>query len=368
MALEMDFRLERGDFSLELSLTTNEKVTGLIGPSGSGKTTILMALIGILRPRSGYIRILGESELFNAEKGVSLPIEKRRLGVVFQDNLLFPHLNVRDNLLFGYRRTDPANRRLEPEEIFDLLDLRRLLERGVQSLSGGEQRRVAIGRALLTSPSMLLLDEPLTGLDANLRDRILAYLLRLKSELSIPMVYVSHSFADISAVCDKVALIDVSLDERHHKHSAVRSLKNPREAFTEAGVMLKAGPIETIIEGRIENVDKAAGYTLVRSGALELYVTGTPGLAGNKCYVTVSADDIILALGQPPRISSRNVWRGRIEAIEKFEEQTLVTVDVGRRIRTVLTAESARELELVPGGEVFVIVKANSLRSVVVGA
>ncbi|MFH1070585.1 MAG: molybdenum ABC transporter ATP-binding protein [Candidatus Glassbacteria bacterium] len=367
MALEMDFRLQRGDFSLEAALSSREKVTGLVGPSGSGKTTILMSLIGILRPQSGYIRILGESELFCAERGISVPIEKRRLGVVFQENLLFPHLNVMDNLLFGYRRTPADKRRLEPDEIYDLLDLRRLLLRGASSLSGGEQRRVAIGRALLTSPSMLLLDEPLTGLDAALRDRILAYLLRLKSELSIPMVYVSHSFADITAICDQVALIDVEVDERHHKHSKISSLKKPHAAFADLSGVVRAGPIETIIEAVVERVDKTAGYAQVRSGPLELFVTDTSGSPGQKCFVTIGGEDIILSLGELPRLSSRNVWRGRVLDLESYQERTIVSVDVGRQIRTVLTGESARELELKPGLEVHVIVKANSLRAVMVG-
>ena len=366
--IDLDFQLQRGPFTLDVSLSSDSRVTGLIGPSGGGKTSLIMALIGILKPSRGSIGIRGQHEFFNSARGVNLPIEKRRLGVVFQENLLFPHLNVKENLLFGYKRTDPALRRLQPEEIFELLDLGTQLDRGVGNLSGGEQRRVAIGRALLTSPCLLLLDEPLTGLDVNLRDRILAYLLRLKKELSIPMIYASHSFNDISTVADSVALLTVETNEHNRKHSRVSRLGHPLDILSEAAKVVSIGSIETVIEGEIVSTNPLTGHSVVHSEGLEMYVSPDNKTPGSRCYVTIRADDIIISVGEPPKLSSRNVWAGTIKAFENFQNTVVVTIDVGHRIRAALTEESVRELGLAEGMKVHAIVKAKSLRTVVLGS
>lgn len=365
--IELDLQIHLGNFTLDARLSSGDQVTGMIGPSGSGKTTLLMALAGITRPARGSIGIKGGEVFFDSERGINLPIEKRRIGVVFQDNLLFPHLSVGENLLFGYNRTEPERRKLHPQEICELLDLGLLLERGVGELSGGEARRVAIGRALLTSPCLLLLDEPLTGLDVKLRDRILAYLLRIKSELFIPIVYVSHSYSDISAIADSVALLNVENDSHSHKHSRVAALGHPHDIIAEAEKVVSIDPIETVIPGEIVTTDPEAGYSVVRGEGLEMHVSPDEKAPGRQCYVTVRADDIILSVGEVPRLSSRNVWSGKIEKIERLRNANVVTLDVGCKIRAAVTSEAVRELGLEPEKTVHAIVKAKSLRSVVIG-
>jgi molybdate transport system ATP-binding protein len=365
--IELDFELRRGAFTLEAKLAVREKATGLIGPSGSGKTTLLLALAGILKPRRGVIRLTGERDFFDSSRGSDRPGEKRRVGVVFQENLLFPHLNVRDNLLFGYRRTDPALRRLRPEEVFDLLGLGDLLERGVGSLSGGEARRTAIGRALLASPCLLLLDEPLTGLDLALRDRVLACLLRLKNELSIPMLFVSHRFSDLAAVADTLALLAVEPGPEGGRLARVSPLGPPYEKLVEAGRVASLGPLETVIPGVALESPPGAGYSVVLGEGLRMYVS-TAGIApGTRCYVTLRADEVILAQGELPKLSSRNVWPGRVETVRRLDGVVVVTLDVGPRILAEVTGEAARDLDLAPGIEVRAIVKARSLRATALG-
>jgi len=364
--IELDILVRRDGYSLEAAITSHGRVTGLIGPSGSGKTTILSALTGILRPVSGRIGAPGGQVYFDSARGVDVPVERRRLGVVFQDNLLFPNLNVHDNLLFGYRRTPPDKRRMQPEEVFSLLDLGALLERSPAALSGGEARRVAIGRALLTSPVMLLLDEPLTGLDGPLRDRVLAYLLRLKQELSIPMIFVSHRFEDIFHLADSVALLEVRRNEGGTKMARVATTGEPRAVIAEAEKVVGIGPLETIIPGTVVESGSGSGCSLVQGKDLRMHVASSHA-PGARCYVTLRADEIILARQTPPALSSRNVWKGIVLEVKELEHTTVVTVDVGERLSVEVTREAVHELELAAGADVYAIVKARSLRAVEFG-
>jgi molybdate transport system ATP-binding protein len=364
--IELDILIRRDGYRLEAAFTSQARVTGLIGPSGSGKTTLLSALAGILRPVSGRIAAPGGRVYFDSARGVDVPVERRRLGVVFQENLLFPNLNVRDNLLFGYRRTPPDERRLQPEEICSLLDLRPLLERSTAALSGGEARRVAIGRALLTSPVMLLLDEPLTGLDGPLRDRVLAYLLRLKQELSIPMIFISHRFQDVFCLAGSVALLEVEHSPDGTRTARVAAQGEPHAVLAEAEKVVGSGPLETIIPGTVIESGAGSGCSLVQGQGLRMHVASSHA-PGARCYVTLRADEIILARQRPPALSSRNVWKGSVLEVKYLEHTTVVTVDVGAQISVEVTREAVRELELIAGADVYAIVKARSLRTVELG-
>jgi molybdate transport system ATP-binding protein len=192
MKIEADIALRRGTFSLAAKFESDAGVTVLFGRSGSGKTTLLNAIAGLARPDSGRIAIDGEV-FFDSKAGISVPVQKRRLGYVFQDGLLLPHLSVRQNLGYGRFFTSEADRYVDFDRVVTLLDLAGLLERRPRHLSGGEKQRVAIGRALLASPRVLLMDEPLASLDAARKGEILHYVERLRDEMHIPIVYVSHA-------------------------------------------------------------------------------------------------------------------------------------------------------------------------------
>jgi molybdate transport system ATP-binding protein len=191
-------------FELDARFKAGSGVTALFGPSGSGKSTILGLIAGTLRPKSGSIR-LGGRTLADAASGVFLPPERRRIGIVFQDHLLFPHLTVRKNLLFGHRRKD--SRAIEFQRVVDILEIGELLDRLPGTLSGGQRQRVSLGRAILRGPEMLLMDEPFVALERGLKDRILAYLAKAVLEWHIPTLFVSHDRADVKRLADKLVVI-----------------------------------------------------------------------------------------------------------------------------------------------------------------
>ena len=194
-------------FALECEADFASGRVAIFGPSGSGKTTILDAVAGLTQPDAGEVRIAGET-VFSSELRCNLPPEKRRIGYVFQDSALFPHMSVRDNILYGHRLTAAERRKLRPGQLVELLALGALLDRSVTGLSGGERQRVALARALATSPDLLLLDEPLAALDVGFRGTIIRYLKRITRELGTPIVYVSHSMSEVMALAEDVLVVD----------------------------------------------------------------------------------------------------------------------------------------------------------------
>jgi molybdate transport system ATP-binding protein len=201
--IELDIQLTQGTFRLDVTATFNGKATAIFGPSGSGKTTTLDAIAGLRAPDRGVIRIDGRA-LFSSKERVNLPSHQRRVGYVPQDVALFPHMNVRLNLLYGrHPGTSPPL-----ERVVSMLEIESLVDREVGALSGGERQRIALGRALMSGPSLLLLDEPLAAVDVPLRRRILPYLQRVRDELHLPIVYVSHDREEVKRLADYVVLLE----------------------------------------------------------------------------------------------------------------------------------------------------------------
>lgn len=203
--LTLDLTLVQDAFTLDVHDTASVEVLGLFGPSGSGKTSLLEAMAGLRRPTRGEIRV-ADRVLFSSTAGVDVPPRERRIGYVPQDGLLFPHLSVRDNIQYGRRETGET--REELHAVAGMLEVDGLLDRRVQKLSGGERQRVAIARALMIRPALLLLDEPLAAVDRERRDRILPYLLRIRRELHVPLVYVTHDAGELSAIADRVLMLE----------------------------------------------------------------------------------------------------------------------------------------------------------------
>lgn len=205
--LELDIRLHHAAFRLEIACRLTARTTGVFGPSGAGKTTLLGALAGLIRPDAGRIVLDGEV-LFDRSRRIHRPPHRRRIGFVFQDDRLFPHYTVRDNLAYGQRLLRRERRRFQLDEVVEILELGGLLDRAVHNLSGGERRRVTLGRALLASPRLLLLDEPLSGLDQGRKHQILPFLRRVQTETQIPILLVSHDLAEILHLTDDMLILD----------------------------------------------------------------------------------------------------------------------------------------------------------------
>lgn len=204
--IEINVKLGRKQFVLDVNYQFTERVTGLFGPSGAGKSTLLNIIAGLIQADSGRLLIDGNC-LFDKQEGINVPIHQRQIGLVFQENRLFPHYTVQDNLTYGLKLREKQYQQVSVEKIVTLLEISHLLAQRPHQLSGGEKQRVAIGRALLSSPRLLLLDEPLASLDARLKAQILPFLKKITEEIHTPMIYVSHSIEEIQQITDHIVLM-----------------------------------------------------------------------------------------------------------------------------------------------------------------
>lgn len=203
MNLDVSVRKQVGTFHLKAEFKVMGKRIGIFGPSGSGKSTLMLLLSGLLKPDEGYI-LLDGVPLFESKKRIHVPPEKRRIGVVFQQAHLFPHMSVKRNLMYGYKRISVSDRKIEPVSLIEVLSLGPLLDRNVSKLSGGERQRVALGRTMLACPRLILMDEPLTGLDQDMKYQIIPYLKRVLDEFDVPLMFISHSLKEMRLMTDKV--------------------------------------------------------------------------------------------------------------------------------------------------------------------
>ncbi|WP_341678917.1 molybdenum ABC transporter ATP-binding protein [Niveibacterium sp. SC-1] len=356
--LEVRCQLAHPGFELDVDLVLPGRgVIGIFGRSGSGKTSLLRTVAGLSRPQHARVMIEGECWQDDA-RGICLPTHRRPLGYVFQEASLLPHLSVRGNLEYGYKRVQAAARSVPCDQAVELLGVGHLLGRAVQGLSGGERQRVAIARALLTSPRMLLMDEPLGALDAQSRAEILPYLERVHEALSIPLLYVSHAMDEIARLADHLVLME------HGRAVASGPLETllarldlPLARERDAGV---------VVSGHIGAVDEGYGLSRIDFGGGSLWVGGTHGL-GSAARARVLARDVSVALEPPHRSSILNVLEARIverrdEDAERTSLRLLLGVDTnGTALLARLTRRSADVLALQPGMPVWAQVKSVAL-------
>ncbi len=352
--LTLRLRRRLGAFEFDVDLGCSAAVTAVFGRSGSGKTSLLDMVAGLLRPEEGRVELDGEV-LYDAAEGIDLPPEARRLGYVFQQDLLFPHLSVGDNLRFGYDLLPAAERRFEPGRIAELLEIGPLLERRSQNLSGGERQRVALGRALLVSPRLLLMDEPLASLDQGLKSRIIPYLRHVRSDLGIPVLYVSHSVAEILELTNQVIVLDQGRAIAHGDFFRIASDPQVLPLVDEFG-------FENVLPVEIAASDQATGVCRARCAGQDLRIPYCDRPVGTRLFVGLRADDVILTRMAPEGLSVRNALAGKVTEIAEVGATRLVYIDVGHRIAAKVTPEAVEELGLAPGQPVFCLMKTHSLR------
>lgn len=349
--LDVDVRRRFGNFALDVRFSVEPGgITALFGRSGSGKTSAVNLIAGLARPDEGRI-VLDGRVLFDSQQGIDLPPEQRHLGYVFQEGRLFPHLNVAGNLAYGMRRTPEPERRIGFDHVVDLLGLRPFLKRRPADLSGGEKQRVAIGRALLVSPRVLLMDEPLASLDASRKNEILPFIERLRDELRLAVVYVSHFMEEIVRLADTVVLLSDG------RVAAVGPLD---EVMSRLDLRPLTGRYEagSVLMVTVESHDEAFGLTHLAFEGGRLCVPRVRLPVGETLRVRVRARDVSLALERPSNISILNAFPGTVTEIAADIDQADVLVDVGSPLWARISAKSVHDLGLEVGTPVYALVKA----------
>jgi molybdate transport system ATP-binding protein len=347
----------RDGFTLDANFEApTPAVVALFGRSGCGKTTTINIISGLLGAEEARVELDGRV-LEDTRTGIRVPPEQRRIGYVFQDGRLFPHMSVVLNLRYGLKRTQAARQTIGFDQIVALLGLEALLQRRTYELSGGERQRVSLGRALLSQPALLLLDEPLAALDAARREEVLPYLERLRDNLSIPMVYVSHQFDEVLQLATHVVLLDAGRVVAQGSLNDVSLVPALRDIV---------GPdsVGAVLDGVVTRVDTSGGMADLRVGTGTLNVSVRDVAVGAHVRVQLLARDIILGTEAPRGLSVRNELRGVIvEMGEDAEDTVLVTVNVGgANVLSRVTRGAVASLGLRMGLSVWVLVKAVSTR------
>ncbi|MCE8024230.1 molybdenum ABC transporter ATP-binding protein [Billgrantia aerodenitrificans] len=353
MSLACEFRLERGDFVLDARMTLPERgVTALFGRSGSGKTTLLRCLAGLERAR-GWLTV---NDCRWQDDQRFLPVHRRPLGYVFQEASLFPHLRVRDNLRYGYRRVPADRRRVDFDETVRLLGVEALLERYPQALSGGQRQRVAIARALLASPRLLLMDEPMASLDATSKAEILPYLERLHDHLEIPLVYVSHALEEVARLADHMVLLEAG---------RVLAAGPLQELLTRSDLPLAhADNAAAVLEAQVLEYDAGQQLVTLGCGDVRLRVSREQAPTGSRLRLSVRANDVAISLSPARDSSVLNCLPARVAGIDDDPHpgHRLVHLSLGdQTLLARIPREAVERLALAPGMAVHAQVRARAL-------
>lgn len=355
MSLDVDLSHRLGSFALEARFRADPGLTALFGPSGGGKTAILNLIAGLSRPERGRVVADGEV-LLDTARGRFVPRHRRRIGYVFQEARLFPHLSVRRNLLYGRWFAPRGLPREDLDRVVTLLGIGHLLERRPSRLSGGETQRVAIGRALLAGPRLLLLDEPMAALDAARRDEILPYIERLRDESRIPVVYVSHSIGEVARLANTVVLVG---EGRVAAAGPVADILGRPELAAIVGED-EAG---AVFEAEVAGHDEAHHLSMLRCGLGTIVIPQLDAAPGTSVRLRIRARDVIVALRPPEGMSALNVLAGTIRQVRASGPASMeLRLDCGGiSILAAITRRSCEALALSVGMSVYAIAKTVAL-------
>lgn len=343
-------------FELNVTLTAPPGITMLFGASGSGKTTLLRCLAGLTTPDSGHVAV-GDRVLFDSNTGVNVPVQDRHIGYVFQQAALFPHLSVRDNIGYGLHRISADERQQRIAAVAESFRISALLDRQSAQVSGGERQRAALARALVTEPSLLLLDEPLSALDHAIQSRIMDDLRRSNETRRIPMLYVTHSHREVYTLGERAFVMD---------GGRVIASGTPHEVLDhpERGVLANLAGFENVFDATLVQRRERAGTMECRidGSATELEVPLNQSAVGQRIRIAIRAGDILIANEEPRGLSARNVLRGRLVDLTAHGPTMVAVVDAGQRFIVHLTPGGVASLNLTPGDHLWLIVKTYSCR------
>ncbi|MGI9426784.1 MAG: molybdenum ABC transporter ATP-binding protein [Hyphomicrobiaceae bacterium] len=359
--IEVKFETQLAGTSFDVAFSApGEGVTALFGRSGAGKSVIMETLAGGHQPATGHVRV-NDDTFIDTDKGHLLPVHQRRIGYVFQDSRLFPHLSVKSNLLYGFKRAK-GRRFVEIDHAVALLGLEDLMQRRPHRLSGGERQRVAIGRAILSQPAILLMDEPLSSLDPPRKAELLPYIERLRDDLRIPIVYISHDFNEVMRLADYLVVVDHG---RVAKHGPLLELASDPDLSPLIG-RFEAG---AVIACKIEAHDRANDLTRLVFAGHRLTVPFVDSDIGTEVRVRLRARDVAVALSEPQDTSIANRLQGTlVELIARDGPFVDAGIDVGGTIiRALLTRASAQRLQLSPGQSLWVLIRVVAMDSRSVG-
>ncbi|MHA6267000.1 molybdenum ABC transporter ATP-binding protein [Aliiroseovarius sp. CAU 1755] len=349
-ALSVHLQKEMAGFALDIGFDAPSGLTVLFGASGSGKTSVIDAVAGLNRAASGRVA-LGDTVLMDSATGLHVPTHLRRLGYIFQDARLFPHMTVRRNLNFARTVSRAPADPTEFDRVVDMLGLSHLLARRPARLSGGEKQRVAIGRALLARPKLILADEPLAALDDARKAEILPYFERLRDESDVPILYVTHSAPEVARLATTVVALDAGRVIR--QGSAAEVLGDP--SFAPGGDRAMGAVIEARVKTHHDD-----GLTELDAGGLPLLLPHVAQSPGNRLRLRIAAQDVILSKTRPEGMSALNILPGTIADIRMGDGPgAVVSLDTAAgRVLARLTKRSVHSLELRQGSEVFAVVKS----------
>jgi molybdate transport system ATP-binding protein len=342
-----------GGFELDVAFVVRRGITILFGASGAGKTTLLDCIAGITLPDSGQV-IIGDRALFDSEHRINVPIRSRNIGYVFQDLALFPHLNVESNVAYGLAGVHPQEREQRIGKALDALGIAALRKRPPAQLSGGERQRVALARALVTQPSLLLLDEPLAALDLPIRMKIADDLRRSIQNLTIPVLYVTHSRDEVLMLGERLLVLE---------QGRVIAQGTPHEVLSapQSETVAQLAGFENLFDAEVTSLHRDRGTMTCRIGeALEIETPLVRAEPGTKLRLGISAGDILLATSAPVGLSARNILPGKLLSLSQRDAIIVARVDCGVELSVHLTLGARDSLELAPGRQVWVIVKTHS--------
>ena len=342
-------------FVLDVSLEAPPGITILFGPSGAGKSMLLDCLAGLVRPDGGTIAISSENVLFDSAMHIDVPPQKRRIAYVFQSLALFPHLTVEQNVAYGLRDIVEQDRRARVEQILDAFRIATLRNQKPSQISGGEKQRTALARSLVTNPRVLLLDEPLTGLDAELKASIVQDLRAWNAKNRIPILYVTHSREEVDALGERVIAIDNGHVVSHGAPMEV--LDAPRRKR-----LAQAAGFENLLSATVLDLREPDGVMRVRlsESACEIEVPLAHASAGDRIQIAIRAGDILLASQRPHGLSARNILEGKILSVEQRGAMCIVRVNCGVPFVVHVTPGAVRTLELASEKQVWLVLKTHS--------